>query len=124
MSLEMIPYPQPPKIYLIAYEIAVAEDSAASLKPLVALKAEQLKVSGYITHTHCGLKVGGELEGDEEALNLMVQWLKEKARRKGQEEEEEEEGNASTEQPPQMAEPRFSKWKLQSRAKYDDFFCC
>ncbi|KAH8413098.1 hypothetical protein KR009_007920 [Drosophila setifemur] len=114
MSREIVATPDPEKTYLITYEMGVPEDTVEGLLPIVALKAEQLKVRGYITHTHGGRKVGGELEGREEGLKLMVEWLKEKSQQK----------DGPDEKRGQMAEPRFSKWKLQSGAKYDDFFYC
>ncbi|KAH8329272.1 hypothetical protein KR074_006735 [Drosophila pseudoananassae] len=115
MSWELMPYPEPEKIFLVAYEMKVPEGaSPGGLLPLVTLKAEHLKVRGYITQTHCGRKVGGELEGREEDLKQMMEWLMGKARPKVDE-------DASSQQ---MAELRFSPWKLQSGAKYADFFYC
>ncbi|KAH8325583.1 hypothetical protein KR067_001964 [Drosophila pandora] len=115
MSQELVPYPEPEKIFLIAYEMRVPDGSSAgSLLPLVTLKAEQLKVRGYITQTHCGRKVGGELEGSEVDLNQMVEWLMEKARPKV------DDGSSNQ----KIAEVRFSPRKVQSGAKYDDFFYC
>ncbi|KAH8244590.1 hypothetical protein KR038_011224 [Drosophila bunnanda] len=122
MSLELVHKSAPLNVYLVTYEMDIPEDCGdGGLLSLVSLKAQQLKVCGFIAHTHSGRKVGGELEGSEEALHQMVQWLVAKARGKDQKEEEDEimRGVKS-----QMTEPRFSKWKLQSRAKYDDFFQC
>ncbi|KAH8353511.1 hypothetical protein KR084_011505 [Drosophila pseudotakahashii] len=116
MSLELVPRSKPEKVYLITYEMAVPEDADESLLPIVAHKAAELGVCGYIAHTHCGRKVGGELEGAEAGLQAMVEWLQ--AKSQGNDHGDGEKIKS------QMTEPRFSKWKLQSGAKYDDFFCC
>ncbi|XP_017015637.2 uncharacterized protein [Drosophila takahashii] len=116
MSLELVPQSEPEKVYLITYEMRVPEDTAAALLPIVAQKATELGVCGYIAHTHCGRKVGGELEGAETGLQAMVEWLLAKSQGKDLGDGEKIKS--------QMTEPRFSKWKLQSGAKYDDFFCC
>ncbi|EDW90321.1 uncharacterized protein LOC6529615 [Drosophila yakuba] len=115
MSLELVPRPEP-QIYLVAYEMSVPEDSDESLISVVAHKAAELKVCGYIAHTHCGRKVGGELEGTETGLQMMVEWIQ--TRSQGNDLGDGEKIKS------QMKEPRFSKWKLQSGAKYDVFFCC
>ncbi|XP_016987713.2 uncharacterized protein LOC108050511 [Drosophila rhopaloa] len=116
MSLELVPRPEPEKIYLITYEMNVPEDSGEGLHSIVAQKATELMVCGYIAHTHCGRKVGGELEGSETGLQLMIEWLLAKS-------QENDLGDGEKIKS-QMTEPRFSEWKLQSGAKYDDFFCC
>lgn len=116
MSLELVLQPQP-EIYLLAYEMSVPEDSDEALLSVVAHKAAELKVCGYIAHTHCGRKVGGELEGSSAGLQMMVEWMQ--ARSQGNHLGDGEKIKS------QMKEPRFSKWKLQSGApKYDVFFCC
>ncbi|KAH8357037.1 hypothetical protein KR200_003610 [Drosophila serrata] len=126
MSLELVANPPPLKIYLLTYEMDIPKDSGdGGLLPLVFLKAQQLKICGFIAHTHSGLKVGGELEGNEEALHRMVEWMVAKAQGKDQKEEVAEPEEKMKEVKSQMTTmPRFSKWKLQSRAKYDDFFQC
>ncbi|KAH8283176.1 hypothetical protein KR054_012645 [Drosophila jambulina] len=125
MSLDLVPNPAPLKIYLLTYEMDIPEDPGdGGLLPLVALKAQQLKVCGFIAHTHSGRRVGGELEGSEESLHQMVKWLVAKAQGKDQEEEVAESEEKMRGVKSQMTEPRFSKWKLQSRAKYVDFFQC
>ncbi|XP_016934105.3 uncharacterized protein [Drosophila suzukii] len=117
MSLELVPRTEPVKIYLITYEMRVPEDSGKAILPIVAHKATELEVCGYIAYTHCGRKVGGELEGTETGLRAMVEWLLAKSQGNGDLGDGEKIKS-------QMTEPRFSKWKLQSGAKYDDFFCC
>ncbi|KAH8237783.1 hypothetical protein KR032_000784 [Drosophila birchii] len=126
MSLDLVPGPAPLKIYLLTYEMDIPEDfgDGGGLLSLVFLKAQQLKVCGFIAYTHSGRKVGGELEGTEEALHQMVEWLVAKAQGEDQQEEVAESGDKIGEVKSQMTEPRFSKWKLQSRSKYDDFFQC
>lgn len=122
MSQELVPRPEPESLYLVTYEMGIPEDSDSGdggLLSLVAKKAEQLKVCGFIAHTHSGRRVGGELQGSEEALHQMAEWLV--ARAQGRDQPEAEPGEKIKSQ---MTEPRFSKWKLQSRAKYDDFFQC
>ncbi|XP_052852308.1 uncharacterized protein LOC128262221 [Drosophila gunungcola] len=116
MSLELVPCTEPKKIYLITYEMSVPDDSDEALLSIVAHKATELMVCGYIAYTHCGRKVGGELEGSEAGLQLMIEWLL--AKSQGNELGDGDKIKS------QMTEPRFSEWKLQSGAKYDDFFCC
>ncbi|XP_017052881.1 uncharacterized protein LOC108096047 [Drosophila ficusphila] len=117
MSLELVPQPEPEKIYLITYEMSVPRDYGKALQSMVAHKAAELKVCGYIAHTHSGRKVGGELQGSEAGLQPMIDWLRSKSQGKDVGDGEKIKS--------QMTEPRFSKWKLQSLgAKYDDFFCC
>ncbi|KAH8334628.1 hypothetical protein KR059_012561 [Drosophila kikkawai] len=125
MSLDLVPEPAPLKIYLLTYEMDIPEDSGdGGLLSIVSLKAQQLKVCGFIAHTHSGRRVGGELEGTEEALHQMVEWLMAKAQGKDQQEEVAEPEEKIKGVRGQMTEPRFSKWTLQSRTKYDDFFQC
>ncbi|XP_017070090.1 uncharacterized protein LOC108107183 [Drosophila eugracilis] len=116
MSLALVPQAEPQKIYLVTYEMRVSEDCSETIRTIVAHKATELMVCGYIAYTHCGRKVGGELEGTEAVLQAMVDWLVAKS-------QENDLGDGEKIKS-QMTEPRFSKWKLQSGAKYDDFFCC
>lgn len=94
---------KPNPIYTVYYTVRINE--VANLMPRAALKAEQLNVHGYMTHTQSGHAVCGELEGSSESLEKMLLWLQK-------------------EMPVSDGEAQFKRYPPRSEPKYDDFFCC
>ncbi|XP_030383881.1 uncharacterized protein LOC115631306 [Scaptodrosophila lebanonensis] len=90
-------------IYRTTYELPADNDER--LLQRAAIKAAELHVCGYITHTHSGRKVGGELEGSATSLEQMMSWLRDEIMPKEAREQ-----------------PRFAECLPQEKSKYQNFF--
>lgn len=94
---------KPAPIYTVYYTVRINQTS--NMMPRAAVKAAELNVRGYMTHTQSGHAVCGELEGSSDNLEQMLLWLQK-------------------EMPASDGEAQFKRYPPRLHSKYDDFFCC